>query len=117
MLELIKAANLALRFFLELCALGALGYWGFKTGSGTLAKLGLGIGAPLVAAVVWGAFVSPRAPVPVPGALSVVLQVTIFGLAAASLVVTGHRSLAWVFVGAAVINAVLMWCQDLQRES
>ena len=32
MLEVIKAANLALRFLLELCALGALGYWGFKTG-------------------------------------------------------------------------------------
>jgi hypothetical protein len=53
-LELIKGANLALRFLLELCALGALGYWGFKTGNGTLAKRGFGVGAPLVAAVVWG---------------------------------------------------------------
>jgi hypothetical protein len=44
----------------------ALGYWGFKTCGGTIAKMGLGIGAPLVAAVVWGAFVSPRAPVPLP---------------------------------------------------
>ncbi len=42
MLELIKGANLALRFLLELCALGALGYWGFKTGGGLAAKIGLG---------------------------------------------------------------------------
>jgi hypothetical protein len=59
-LEVIKGANLALRFLLELCALGALGYWGFKTGGGLIAKIGLGIGAPLVAAVVWGTFVSLR---------------------------------------------------------
>jgi hypothetical protein len=49
-LEVIKGANLALRFLLELCALGALGYWGFKTGGGLVAKIGLGIGVPLVAA-------------------------------------------------------------------
>ncbi len=49
MLELIKGANLALRFLLELCALGALGYWGFKTGNTTIAKIALGVGAPLVA--------------------------------------------------------------------
>ena len=54
MLELIKSVNLALRFLLELCALGALGYWGFKTGSTTSSKIGLGLGVPLVAAVVWG---------------------------------------------------------------
>jgi Protein of unknown function (DUF2568) len=46
-MELIKGANLPLRFLLELCALGALGYWGFKTGGALVAKVGLGIGAPL----------------------------------------------------------------------
>ena len=30
-LELIKGATLTLRFLLELCALGALGHWGFRT--------------------------------------------------------------------------------------
>jgi len=63
LLELIKGANLALRFLLELCALGALGYWGFKTGGGAIGKITLGVGAPLVAAVVWGTFLSPRVPV------------------------------------------------------
>ena len=109
MLELLKGANLVLRFLLELCALGALGYWGFKTGSATITKIGLGIGAPLVAAVVWGAFVSPQAPVQLPGLLVLVFQVLVFGLAAAALVATGHQTLALVFVMIVGINAILMY--------
>jgi Protein of unknown function (DUF2568) len=109
MMELIKGANLGLRFLLELCALGALGYWGFKTGSGTLAKLGLGVGAPLVAAVVWAMFVSPRASVQLPGIVVLLLQVLVFGLAVAGLVATGHRTLALVFGAVVIINAVLMY--------
>jgi Protein of unknown function (DUF2568) len=108
-LELIKGANLALRFLWELFALGTLGYWGFKTGSGTVTKIGLGIGAPLVAAVAWGTFVSPQAPVQLPGLLVLVLQVLIFGSVAAGLVATGHRNLALVFVVIVLINALLMY--------
>jgi Protein of unknown function (DUF2568) len=108
-LELIKGANLALRFLLELCALGALGYWGLKTGNGTITKVALGVGAPLVAAVVWGTFVSPQAPVQLPGLMVLILQVLVFGSAAAALVATGHRTLAVVFVVIVVINAILMY--------
>ncbi len=107
-MELIKGANLTLRFLLELFALGALGYWGFKTGGGTIAKISLGVGAPLVAAVVWGTFVSPRAPVQLPVLLSFILQALVFGSAAAGLVVTGHRTLAMAFLVVVVINALMM---------
>jgi hypothetical protein len=55
-------ANLALAFLLELCALGALGYWGVRTGDGLVAKVALGLGAPFCAAVLWGLFAAPRAP-------------------------------------------------------
>jgi hypothetical protein len=109
MLELIRGANLALRFLLELCALGALGYWGFKTGGGLIAKIGLGIGAPLIAAVVWGTFLSPQAPVRLSGLLVLILQALVFGSAAAGLVATGHRTLALVFVVIVAINAALMY--------
>jgi hypothetical protein len=108
-LELIKGANLALRFLLELSALGALGYWGFKTGSGAIAKAGLGLGAPLVAAVLWGTFVSPRAPVQLPGLLALIVQALVFGSAAAGLVATGYRTMALVFVVIVVINAILIY--------
>ena len=109
MLEVIKGANLLLRFLLELFALGALGYWGFKTGDGMLAKVGIGIGAPLVAAVVWAVFVSPQASVQLPAILVLLLQVLVFGAAAAGLVVTGHRALALVFGVIVVVNAILMY--------
>jgi hypothetical protein len=108
-LEVIKGANLALRFLLELCALVALGYWGLKTGSGTIAKIALGIGAPLVAAVVWGVFVAPRAPVELPGFVVLLLQVLVFGSAAAGRVATAHRTLALAFGVLVVINAILMY--------
>jgi hypothetical protein len=108
-LEMIKGANLALRFLLELCALGALGYWGFTAGGGLPARLGLGIGAPVAAAIVWGMFVAPRAPVQLPGPVNVLLQVLVFGLAAVSLAATGHRTLAWVFGALVVVNALLMY--------
>ena len=108
-MELIKAANLLLRFLLELCALGSLGYWGVKTGNATITKIVLGVGAPLVAAVVWGIFVSPRAPVQLPWLVVLLLQVLVFGSAAAGLLATGHRTLALAFVVIVVINAVLMY--------
>ncbi len=59
-LMVIKNANAALAFILELCVLVALGYWGFQIGPGTIAKIGLGIGAPVVAMVVWGLFGAPN---------------------------------------------------------
>jgi hypothetical protein len=85
-METIKLANLALRFLLELCALAALAYWGFKTGESVVAKIGLGIGAPLLAAIVWGTFLAPRASIPTPGFLRLVLELVVFGSAAAALV-------------------------------
>ena len=66
-----KTANLALRFFLEIGALVALGYRGFHAGSNDAVHWILGIGAPLVAAVVWGLFVAPRRRFEVSGAVSV----------------------------------------------
>ena len=68
----------------------------------------LGVGSPLVAAAVWGVFVSPQAAVQLPGLVVLILQVLVFGSAAAGLVGTGHRTLVLVFVGIVVINAILM---------
>lgn len=38
-LMVLKNANATLAFLLELCVLVALGYWGFQTGQGTIAKI------------------------------------------------------------------------------
>ncbi len=58
MLTLVENGNVGLRFLLELAVLVALGYWGFHTNSPPIFKVTLGIGAPLLALVVWG----PSAP-------------------------------------------------------
>ena len=106
-MEAIKDANLALRFILELCALAALGYWGFTTGTDTGMRWLLGIGAPLLAAVIWALFVAPKATIEVPDALRIALQVLVFGSAAA-LFATGLRTLAIVFIAVVILNAILM---------
>jgi hypothetical protein len=47
-----RAANLALRFLLELAALAGLAYWGCNTGHSAVGDVALGIAAPLAAAAV-----------------------------------------------------------------
>lgn len=53
----IESLNLLVRFVLELCMLASVGYWGFKTGDGAAMAALLGVGGPLVMAVVWGTFI------------------------------------------------------------
>ena len=100
-------ANLALAFALELCALAALCYWGFSVGGGPVAKAMLGIGSPLCAAVLWGLFAAPRAPVSV-SLLRPGTKIIVFGLATLALYATGHRVLAVVFAIVVVANAALI---------
>ena len=113
LLTTIKTANLALRFLLELCILAAFCDWGFQTGSGLIAKIGLGIGVPILAAIFWGTFMAPKAAVQVQDPLRLVLEVVIFGLAAVALYAAGHSSLAWALGLIFVINRALMyvWAQ------
>ena len=54
-----RAANLGLRFLLELGALAAVGYWGWKSGDGLLGWV-LAITAIAAVIAVWALFVSPK---------------------------------------------------------
>ena len=103
-----KAANLALRFLLEVSALVALGYWGFHAGDGDATHWILGIGAPLVAAVVWGLFVAPRRRFDVPNAVWILLQVLFFGAAVVGLMMSDQVWVAVVFVVLLIMNVSLM---------
>jgi hypothetical protein len=88
-MEVIKTANVALRFLLELCILVALGYWGFQTGKGLLAKIGLGIGVPVLAAVVWSLLGAPGSSLQLHDPWHLVLEVILFGGAAVALFASG----------------------------
>jgi hypothetical protein len=107
-MEMIKMLNLALRFLLELCALAALGFWGFHTGKGMVVKGLLGLGAPLLAAVVWAIFVSPNASVRVSGLVHLLLEVAVLGSAVVSLYAAGRPKQAAILGVVMVVNRILM---------
>ncbi len=106
MLTALKWANLGLAFALELCMLAAFAYWGARTGNGALAKVALGIGAPLLAGIVWGLFMAPRAPFSLSMPIHTALFLVIFGAAAFALARAGQPTLAIVFAVVSVLNYV-----------
>ena len=103
-----ESLTLLIRFLLELCMLAALGYWGFKTGDGTAMKALLGVGAPLLVAVVWGTFIAPKATVEVPAAVWIGLQVILFGAAAVALAAVAPQQLAALFLLVVVLDGAAM---------
>ena len=107
-MSIAHGANLALRFILELCILASLAYWGFHTGNDTLQKLLLGIGTPLLAAIVWGTFLSPKASVRLGDPWKLALEVVVFGLAIAALYAAGQHGLSWAFAVLAIVNRALL---------
>lgn len=90
--------NLTLRFLLELAALLGLGLSGWGLSDGLWRWL-LALALPLIAAALWGTFAvlddpsrSGRAPVPVPGAVRLVLELTILFGGAVGFYVAGYTT-------------------------
>ncbi len=108
-LTALKNANLGLAFFLELAVLVALGYWGFHTGQGMLARIGLGIGVPAVAVIVWALFGAPQAIWHLQGFWFLLLQVVFFGSAVVALIAASQRTLGIVFALVFVVNLALIY--------
>src|SRR5512145_18122 len=107
-MDVLKGINLAVRFLLELCMLAAVGYWGFQTQSGWGMKLILGIGLPLLIAVVWGLFVAPKAIYPLSGVPHMVLALILLGSGAVALFASGKPTLGWVYAITLIVNQVLL---------
>lgn len=110
----LETINLGIAFLLELCMLAALAYWGFQTSSNLFLRIVLGIGAPLLAAIIWGRFMAPQAKKRLAGLPYLLLKLLIFGLALLALAVAGQVTLAMIFVVILVINQILLivWHQD-----
>jgi hypothetical protein len=76
--------NLAVRFLLELTALGIFAAWGWQQGQGWQ-RWALAIGLPLAAAAIWGIFRVPNDPGPatvaVHGLVRLSIEAVFFGMA------------------------------------
>lgn len=92
-----KIANLLLRFLLELCALAALGYWGYHVVQVETARLVLCIAAPIVFAVLWGLFAAHRAKFPPRKPWKAVVGFLFLEAAALGLALAGQVELAVAF--------------------
>jgi hypothetical protein len=99
----IRAANLGLRFLLELALLAAFSYWGLQTQGAALAVV-----MPLVFATAWGTFLSPKAKVPLPRPARLVLELVVFGLGAAGLLSAGATALGIAFAAVVGLNEALL---------
>jgi hypothetical protein len=107
MIGALSGLNLALAFFLELCALGALAYWGFNASEITLLRLILGLGAPLAMIIFWGIYLAPKSSRRLKEPTMSVAKLVIFGLTAAALASTGQATTAAIFMAAVILNLAL----------
>ena len=104
----LKTINLGVAFLLELAMLAALAYWGLQTEASLLLRIVLGVGAPLIAALIWARFMAPKSKTRLTGTAYLALKFVLFGAAAVALAAAGQSTLAVVFVVVAVINQVLL---------
>jgi len=107
-MDILKTLNLLTRFLLELCMLAAVGYWGFKTQSGWTMKIALGIGLPVLIAVLWGLFIAPRAKYPLSGIPYLIVELTLLGSGALALFASGRVNLGWVYMIILIVNKALL---------
>jgi hypothetical protein len=102
-------------FLSELAALAALALAGVSVPSGVAARVLLGVGLPLAAAVLWGLFAAPRAPVQL-GVLAVATKLLVYGAAVGALLLAGHPRSAAVLGAAALLGSLLSPSpEDLSR--
>ena len=109
LLSLLRPANLALSFLLELAMLAAYFYWGWQTGETTIARVGLGIGLPLLAAIIWGILMAPSSGSRLRGASYLALKLVLFGLAVVALFSARQPQLGIALAGLIAVNVVLTY--------
>jgi hypothetical protein len=104
-------ANDGLRFLLEMALLASLAYWGFSEQAGAVQWL-LGLGAPLLVAVVWGRYIALKASHPTTDPARLLLEVAVFGAGVAGLFVADRTGLALVFAALVLVHLSLTFVLD-----
>ncbi|GGP25635.1 YrdB family protein [Silvimonas amylolytica] len=105
--------NLFVRFILEVAALAGLAWWGWQTHTG-MDRLAFCVLTPALVATIWGMFAVPGdrsrhgdAPVPVPGAIRLILELAIFAAAVIALALADMPVLALLLAAAVLVHYLL----------
>lgn len=109
MLSMLKTLNLALAFLLELVMLYAIGYWGFKLKQDTEVRWAVGIGLPLLAAVLWGVLLAPKSVVASPFPVKMAGKFILLLIASLLLYNAGKQQMAIAFIIVVIINFILLF--------
>jgi hypothetical protein len=104
--------NLAFRFILEMLVLLALALWGFGVSDQLLLQFLLGLGAPTLAAAVWGTFVAPKAPRRLDDPTRLALEIVVFGAGTLAFIASGRLLIGVLLAVAAAISLMLMFAWD-----
>jgi hypothetical protein len=107
--RVIAAANLGVRFLLELAAVAAVVYWGWRIGGEGLVGLALGIALALALVLVWWRLIAPKARSPISTDMRPLVGSGILLLAAAALGLADQPLLALAMAIAVVVNTVVMY--------
>lgn len=103
-----RAVLLAIRFATELALLAVLAAAGAGASVGLGWRILLAVLGPVLAAVIWGLWIAPRARRRLPDPQRLAAEIVIFGVSAAALALVGHVILAVVFAVVAIGSAVLV---------
>ncbi|HKW11870.1 MAG TPA: YrdB family protein, partial [Gemmatimonadaceae bacterium] len=93
----------------ELAALAAFSYWAARVDAPHAARIALAILAPILVAIFWGLFVSPKARFSSGRIGQVWLGLLVFLFAAAALVTRGEPALGVAFAAIAAVSSALLY--------
>ena len=99
---------LTVRFATELALLAVLAVAGATASAGLAWRIVLAILGPVLAAVLWGAMIAPRARRRLADPLRLVVEIVIFLASSAALALAGHVIPGIVFAVLAIATAVLV---------
>lgn len=107
--------NLALRFMLELAALGSAGFWGYNQTNNWF-RFVLATGIPILMMILWVTFAVPddpsrsgNAPVVTPGIIRLLLEFIFFAFAAWALYNLDYSKLSLVFGFIVIVHYALSY--------
>jgi hypothetical protein len=107
--------NDIVRLFLELFAILSLAIWGFLAWAPPLSVL-LGIATPLVAAILWGLFRSPKARFRLPPVGRAIIEIVVMAGATVAWLSLGKSHIAALFALLFAVLAIVSGIVNLRAE-